>query len=325
MISDHGGNLDLAIKIYGGRRDDWIDLSTGINPNPYPFRNININELKDLPNNDDIQKLILISKSYLSTNGAVSLIPGAQAAINILPILFKNTNISILEPTYNEYKNVFFNICRDVKSVYNLEDLAGSEVAILCNPNNPTGKIYSKKELIKISKSVDILIIDESFIDLFPNNSLCNQVNSKTENILILRSFGKFFGLAGLRLGFTITGEKLNEKIQKLMGPWPVSNAAIAIGSEALLDSSWINNTIIKLKEDSYFLERLSSKIGWVDIGGTYLFKLFKTCDAKIIQHKLAKQKVWSRRFSYSKEWIRLGIPNNKHFLKLEKIFNILS
>ena len=84
MILDHGGNLDLAIKIYGGRRDDWIDLSTGINPNPYPFRNININELKDLPNNDDIQKLILISKSYLSTNGAVSLIPGAQAAIRAL-------------------------------------------------------------------------------------------------------------------------------------------------------------------------------------------------------------------------------------------------
>ena len=324
MIYEHGGDLDTAIKQYGGKKEQWIDLSTGINPNSYPHGDINIKEFRKLPSRTDTLKLNNIAKISFQTNASVSSLMGAQTAINILPILFPIGNITILEPTYNEYKKVFSYFSRNIKTVRTLQELKKSQIAILCNPNNPDGMLYSSEDLIELSKSVQVLVVDESFIDQYPGNSLSTKINNHTNNILILRSFGKFFGLAGLRLGFTITGKKLDKKIKNLIGPWPISSITSIIASKALCDNVWKDNTIINLKENSRLIDNLTSKLKWEVVGGTSLFRLYKTPNAFIAQDKLAKLKVWTRRFSYSTNWIRLGIPSKKELDNLEIIFKNL-
>ena len=323
MIREHGGDIDNAIKKYGGNKDDWIDLSTGINPNHYPYKLINIRELQNLPYKNDIDNLNKLAKKYFQTTACVRAVSGAQGGINILPFLFPNKTVSILSPTYNEYQNVFSNSLKKIINVKNLSELKKSQIAIICNPNNPDGKLYSNDNLLKISKSVEYLIIDESFIDQYPRKSLSHKLDDQT-NILILRSFGKFFGLAGIRLGFLISNKEIDKKIQFLIGNWPISNVAINVASKALIDHVWIMNTISFLKEGSYFLDCLASEINWKVVGGTNLYRLYETPNADDAQNKLANFKIWSRRFSYSKKWIRLGIPRKKDFKKVSEIFKKL-
>ena len=323
MIREHGGDIDNAIKKYGGNKDDWIDLSTGINPNHYPYKLINIRELQNLPYKNDIDNLNKLAKKYFQTTACVRAVSGAQGGINILPFLFPNKTVSILSPTYNEYQNVFSNSLKKIINVKNLSELKKSQIAIICNPNNPDGKLYSNDNLLKISKSVEYLIIDESFIDQYPRKSLSHKLDDQT-NILILRSFGKFFGLAGIRLGFLISNKEIDKKIQFLIGNWPISNVAINVASKALIDHVWIMNTISFLKEGSYFLDCLASEINWKVVGGTNLYRLYETPNAHDAQNKLANFKIWSRRFSYSKKWIRLGIPRKKDFKKVSEIFKKL-
>ena len=323
MIREHGGDIDNAIKKYGGNKDDWIDLSTGINPNHYPYKLINIRELQNLPYKNDIDNLNKLAKKYFQTTACVRAVSGAQGGINILPFLFPNKTVSILSPTYNEYQNVFSNSLKKIINVKNLSELKKSQIAIICNPNNPDGKLYSNDDLLKISKSLEYLIIDESFMDQYPRKSLSHKLDDQT-NILILRSFGKFFGLAGIRLGFLISNKEIDKKIQFLIGNWPISNVAINVASKALIDHVWIMNTISFLKEGSYFLDCLASEINWKVVGGTNLYRLYETPNAHDAQNKLANFKIWSRRFSYSKKWIRLGIPRKKDFKKVSEIFKKL-
>ena len=323
MISEHGGDIDKAIKKYGGKKGNWIDLSTGINPNHYPYKLINIRELQNLPYKKDLDNLNKLAKKYFQTTACVTAVSGAQGGINILPFLFPNKTVSILSPTYNEYQNVFSNSLKKIINVKNLSELKKSQIAIICNPNNPDGKLYSNEDLLKISKNVEYLIIDESFMDQYPGKSLSHKLDDQT-NILILRSFGKFFGLAGIRLGFLISNKEIDKKIQLLVGTWPISNVAINVASKALIDDVWIMNTISFLKEGSYFLDCLASEISWKVVGGTNLYRLYETPSADDAQNKLANFKIWSRRFTYSKKWIRLGIPRKKDFKKVSEIFKKL-
>ena len=323
MISKHGGDIDNAIKKYGGNKDSWIDLSTGINPHYYPYTIINAHQLKNLPCKNDIDNLNKLAKKYFQTSANVTAVSGAQAGINILPFLLPNKTVSILSPTYNEYQNVFSNNLTKISNVENLSELKNSQIAIVCNPNNPDGKLYSNEDLLEISKNVEYLIIDESYIDQYPEKSLSKKIDDQS-NIIIIRSFGKFFGLAGIRLGFLISNKELNKKIEFLIGTWPISNIAINIANKALKDDIWIMNTISFLKEGSYFLDCLASEVSWKVVGGTNLYRLYETPNAEHAQYKLANFRIWSRRFIYSKKWIRLGIPRKQDFKKLCEIFKNL-
>ena len=324
MKTEHGGDLDKAINYYGGIKEDWIDLSTGINPNSYPFKDIKVNNLRNLPVNTDIEKLNQVAKTYFETELTVSALNGAQTAINILPFLLPNKNVCILEPTYNEYRRVFSCFSKEIKSVKKLKELKNAQIAIICNPNNPDGTLYSCNDLIEISKNVETLIVDESFIDQYPDASLSKKIKNDADNIIILRSFGKFFGLAGLRLGFIICGKKTNIKIRNLIGPWPVSSIACEIAMKALSDNVWIENTIKELEANAKLLDQLTHNLNWKLVGGTNLYRLYKTPSAKKIQTLLATQKIWSRTFSYSKYWLRLGLPLKMDYFKVEKIFKSL-
>ncbi len=323
-MTNHGGDIDRAISIYGGKEEDWIDLSTGINPEIYPIPKFSKSDWRNLPTLTEIRKLESIIKFEYNTFSHVSLTPGSQIAINLLPGLLKKKEVTILEPTYGDYLKSFVNAQFKVRSSKTFKELFNAKIVVIVNPNNPDGRSYHINDLLLLSKKVDMLILDESFIETPKKLSIISQINENTNNIIVIKSFGKLFGLAGLRLGFVFSGKNLISRFNKVLSSWPVSNISIKIASRAVKDREWIKNTQIKLKKRAKALDNIVESVNFKVIGGTNLFRLYHTPDAILAQSFLAKKLIWSRIFYYSKKWLRLGIPNEKQLKEIKKRFNSL-
>jgi len=315
-MRDHGGNLDWAIKRWGGAADDWIDLSTGINPVAYPVPKISPHALSALPTDTDLAGLCDAARAAYGTSAKVLPVAGATAAIQMIPQVVTVGVARILGPTYNEHAASFALAGWQVEEVAALGALAGAEAAVVVNPNNPDGQKWQPEVLRDLAKAVGVLVVDESFVDPEDGWSLVGKI---PDNVLILRSFGKFYGLAGVRLGFVLGQAALLEKLAVSAGPWPVSGAAIEIGRVALADGAWRAQTMSRLAEDAARLDSLAASTGWTLVGGTTLFRLYDVGDAAIVQDVLAEGQVWSRVFPYSSSWLRLGLPGPKNWDRLEQ------
>jgi cobalamin biosynthesis protein CobC len=309
-MPEHGGNLDQALQRFGGDARDWIDLSTGINRKPYPVGKLPETVWSALPSKSALESLHQAAQRAYGTTAPILATSGAQAAIQWLPRLASRGMARILSPTYNEYAAVFSAASWEVAETSGLEGLAGADVAILANPNNPDGKRYEPKQLLELLPEVGRLVVDESFADAVPECSLAPDAGRRGP--LILRSFGKFFGLAGLRLGFVIGSEVDIAALSAIAGPWPVSGPAIAIGEHALSNREWVEATSVRLARDCLRLDADVARLGWPLVGGTPLFRLYETGDASRAQEKLAHEKIWSRIFPYHRGWLRLGLPGNE-------------
>jgi cobalamin biosynthesis protein CobC len=309
-MPEHGGNLDIALQRFGGRAQDWIDLSTGINRKPYPVGDLAPACWNALPSTSALNALHVAAQKAYGTEAQVLATNGAQGAIQFLPHLCSRGRAWILGPTYNEYAAVFSSAGWQVTEASDLEALAGADIAVLANPNNPDGKRYPPKQLIELLPKVGRLVVDESFADAIPELSLASHAGR--QGLLILRSFGKFFGLAGLRLGFVIGAEADIAALSAMAGPWPVSGPAIAIGARALLDSAWAEATRARLMRDSPRLDAEVSALGWSLLGGTPLFRLYDTGDARAAQERLGHARIWSRVFEGRAGWLRLGLPGEE-------------
>jgi cobalamin biosynthesis protein CobC len=309
-MPDHGGNLDEAVRRFGGNAQDWIDLSTGINRRPYPLGEISAHCWSALPSRSALNALHHAAQQAYGTDAPVLAMSGAQAAIQMLPYLSSRGQARILGPTYSEYAAVFSAAGWDVSEVCDLEELAGAELAVVVNPNNPDGRPHEKGKLLALLPRVGKLVVDESFADAVPGLSLASQAGRP--GLLIIRSFGKFYGLAGLRLGFVIGGEADIAALAAMAGPWSVSGAAIEIGSRALLDRAWAEATFARLTRDASRLDAAVTPFGWSLIGGTPLFRLYETGDARVAQEKLARARIWSRVFERRGGWLRLGLPGEE-------------
>jgi len=306
-MREHGGNLDLAQQRFGGRAEDWIDLSTGINRLPYPVGDISPHYWRSLPLRFQIESLHQAAQQAYRTTAPVVAMAGAQAAIQMLPYVIKGSGARILGPTYNEYASVLAAAEWDVEEVSELDALAGADLAIVVNPNNPDGRSHTRKDLLALLPRVGRLVVDESFADAVPELSLASDAGQP--GLLILRSFGKFYGLAGLRLGFAIGHELDIIELARVCGPWPVSGAAISIGCRALRDEAWAKATSARLVRDCARLDEMVQGQGWRLIGGAPLFRLYETPDARAAQDKLARGHIWSRVFADNPTWLRLGLP----------------
>ncbi|WP_426413034.1 threonine-phosphate decarboxylase CobD [Bradyrhizobium ganzhouense] len=306
-MREHGGNLDLAQQHFGGRVEDWIDLSTGINRLPYPVGEIPAHHWQALPSRSEIESLHQAAQHAYGTSAPIVAMGGAQAAIQLLPQLATRGRARILAPTYNEYAPVLSAAGWEVEEVRALDALAGANLAIVVNPNNPDGRRYAPKDLLAVLPRVGHLVIDESFVDSVSELSLASEAGRT--GLLILRSFGKFYGLAGLRLGFAIGHADDIGKLAAASGPWPVSGAAIAIGWRALRDDTWAKATSARLVRDCARLDDMVQSQGWRLVGGAPLFRLYETPDALAAQEKLARGQIWSRVFAQVPTWLRLGLP----------------
>ncbi|AMA57377.1 threonine-phosphate decarboxylase CobD [Bradyrhizobium sp. CCGE-LA001] len=309
-MREHGGNLDLAQQRFGGRAEDWIDLSTGINRAPYPVGEVSSRAWTALPSRAEIEALHQAARHAYRTSAPIVAMGGAQGAIQLLPQLASPGRARILAPTYNEYAGVLSAAGWEVEEVREPDALAGADLAIIVNPNNPDGRSSAPQDLLALLPRVGRLVVDESFADALPQLSLAPQADRP--GLLILRSFGKFYGLAGLRLGFAIGNVADIGKLAALSGPWPVSGAAIAIGSRALRDDAWAEATSARLVRDCGRLDEMARGKGWTLVGGAPLFRLYETPDALVAQEKLARGQIWSRVFAQNPTWLRLGLPGSE-------------
>ena len=314
---DHGGNMDAAMAEFGGTLAEWLDLSTGINPTPYPVPELSHEAWAALPTRGNISALEAVAKSTYACPTRCLPTAGAQAGIQMLPRVLTVGKARVIAPTYNEHAASLRSSGWEVTEVDDFSGLEGADLAVVVNPNNPNGNCYSPSELLQLSKRVGFLLVDESFADPHPELSIAPYL-SEVSNVAVLRSFGKFYGLAGVRLGFVLGPDDLIAKMQELCGPWPISGAAIEIGKKALADTDWQRATTQRLEADQKRLDALCEEAGWATLGGTTLFRLYETSNAQKAQIHLAKHKVWSRIFPYSSTWIRLGLPPENRWDQLK-------
>ena len=311
-MRDHGGNLDAARGRYG--EGEWIDLSTGINRVPYPLPAIPAAAWQALPDRAAMAGLIRAAQAAYATEAAVLPVAGAQAAIQMIPRAFPVGLARVLGPTYNEHAAGLRAAGWRVEEVGELSALAGSDLAVVVNPNNPDGSCHAPEALRCLAGQVGRLVVDESFADPVPELSLA----SAPGRALVLRSFGKFYGLAGVRLGFVLGEEAAIAALAALAGPWPVSGPAIAIGCAALADRDWAAASVARLQDDARRLDGLAARAGWRLVGGGHLFRLYDTPDAAAAQELLARHHIWSRIFPWHRRWLRLGLPAPGEWARVE-------
>jgi cobalamin biosynthetic protein CobC len=302
---DHGGGLDAARARFGGARADWLDLSTGINPVPYPLGEIPAESWAALPDRGATEALVAAARRVwaIPDAAAVLAVPGASAAIAALPAILPRGSVAIPGPTYNEHEAAFRAAGWGVGQ--------GEDAMVVVHPNNPDGRLWRAADL-----PLALTVIDESFCDVMPEASLIGQ--SARPGRIVLKSFGKFWGLAGLRLGFAIGDPSIIAALAERLGPWPVSGPALEIGARALADTGWAADTRARLTRDAARLDAIMTARGaWIE-GGTPLFRLYRVDDALAWQQRLARAHVWSRVFPYSSGWLRLGLPAPDRFAQFE-------
>lgn len=309
-MRDHGGNLDSAIARFGGRAEAWIDLSTGINRVPYPLPPLPAEAWTALPTKGAMAELAAAASKAYRTEAAILPVAGAQAAIQMIPRLTAPGRARVLGPTYNEHAAALSAAGWQVDEVRDLGDLSGADLAVVVNPNNPDGRRWPPAALLELAGKVGRLVVDESFADPVPELSVAPAAGQG--GLFVLRSFGKFYGLAGLRLGFILGAAGDIVALSEMAGPWPVSGAAIAVGRQALADDRWAQETTARLRAEAARLDGQAAAAGWTCIGGTALFRLYDTGDAAAAQARLARARIWSRIFPYAQGWLRLGLPGGE-------------
>jgi cobalamin biosynthetic protein CobC len=305
---DHGGNLDEAMRRHGGAAARWIDLSTGINPLPYPVPEMSARAFTALPTQSQMDALRGAAATCYGTRAHVTPMAGAQAAIQAVPHLVQRGVARVLTPTYNEHAAALRACGWTVEEVGTLDALEGARCAVVVNPNNPDGARHDPARLMALTGQVGLLVVDESFADPEPALSLAPMLQDAPERVIVLRSFGKFYGLAGLRIGFALSGATLAARLADLAGPWPVSGPAIEVARRALVDRAWYDETCARLARDAAQLDALAEGAGWSLVGGTPLFRTYATPDAPAARAHLARHRIWSRVFPWSRHWLRLGL-----------------
>ena len=301
----HGGDLGEASRRFPAAPRPWIDLSTGINPQPYPVPPLPDMAWSRLPSRAMEEELeeAAAARYGVADPRTIVAAPGTQAMIQLLPRLVPKSRVAILGPTYQEHQLCWARHGHEVRVVRTLED---SDVVVVVNPNNPTGRLIPPADLAAIK---GLLIVDESFIDFLPREM--SLAGDRPERAVVLRSVGKTYGLAGLRLGFAIASRAFAARLREELGPWAVSGPALTIGRRALRDGAWLSATRERLVADTARLDGMLRHAGFEVMGGTLLFRLARHPSAGIFVQRLGQQGIHVRAFPTAPEQLRFGLPGN--------------
>jgi cobalamin biosynthesis protein CobC len=316
----HGGDLSGLRAAAGAYEGTWLDLSTGINPLAYPLPQLPADAWTRLPAADDLSALLAAARQAYGAPAEAGLVavPGTQAAIQLLPRLFGRSGglgarVTILGPTYAEHAHVWRAAGHAVTELDGVPgSLNGTDVLLAVNPNNPDGRALGPQLLrrwqAELSARGGWLILDEAFADVVPDVSLA--CDAGTPGLVILRSFGKVFGLAGLRLGFVLGPAAVTDAIRAAQGPWAVSGPALQIGTAALSDTEWQATMRIELRSRAQRFDQGMRDRGIHVLGGTPLFRLARlNDDASGLARALHGQGIHTRIFERQLGWIRFGLP----------------
>jgi cobalamin biosynthesis protein CobC len=313
----HGGALEVAKRLAPGAPEPWIDLSTGINPHAYPLPDLEPEAWLRLPESGALAKLEAAAAQRYGVDPTFTVAgPGSQALIQALSRILPHRAIGALGPTYSGFASAFAAAGARMIEAERLEELDGFDVAIVVNPNNPDGQITPRSALLdlhaRLARRGGVLIIDEAFADL---GAECESLAPAlpASGVVVLRSFGKAYGLAGLRLGFALASPDLVASLRAALGPWPVSGPAIAIGIRALADWGWLEAMRARLRSDAARLDALLQGTGWRIIGGTSLFRLAARADARAAFGQLRATGILARPFADAADRLRFGIPGDEN------------
>lgn len=319
---EHGGDLSDAMKRHGGSLAEWLDLSTGINPFSWPLPVTLPGVLwQRLPSRKDFEILIAAAREAyrVPVGTAIIAAPGTQTLIQWLPHLAAPGAVAVIGPTYDEHARSWARSGREVLQIEMACPVPKTvRHVVLVNPNNPDGGVTHRTALEQIGAELvrrgGWLIVDESFADVDPDiwaAHLCAHLP-----VVVLRSFGKFFGLAGLRLGFAISPPAIAQRLAEALGPWAVSGPALAIGHAALSDLNWATKMRERLRIQATLLDSVLTAFGLDVVGGTPLYRLASHPEAKELHDALAKQHIWTRRFTWNSDLLRFGLPPDEAGLK---------
>ncbi len=309
---EHGGRLRVAAQRFNLPLADWLDLSTGINPIAYPVSPIAPTCWQRLPEEND--GLESAAAAYYGNERLLAL-PGSQAAIQWLPALFPPAAIACLTPIYAEHPHAWARAGHKVRRLQNATLAralaAATPNVLLCNPNNPTAGVFSRTALLNAAEQLrrrgGWLIVDEAFGDCDPDNCVAPFAGSAdAPNLIVLRSLGKFFGLAGARVGFVFGAAGILERLHEALGPWPVSGPARAVAQQALTDRNWQQATRRRLPLVAERLRTLLAPFG--SVCAASLFVTLATPVVTPLYEHLARRAILTRSFT-DDGLLRFGLP----------------
>jgi cobalamin biosynthesis protein CobC len=299
--------------MFPGAPEPLIDLSTGINPIAYPLPSLSPDLFVRLPEPGDLDRLCQVAAQAYAAPSVTHVVaaPGAQMLLPLVAALVARGRAAVLGPTYSEHVRAAALAGHTVVESSDAARLADADLAVVVNPNNPDGRVVAGETLCSLARALayrsGLLVVDEAFMDMGPPGaSLAGRVG---EGLLVLRSFGKFFGLAGLRLGFAICEPEAAARLRAQLGPWPVAGPAIAIGTRALADTAWIETTRRAVTVAAERLDRLLRDAGLEIVGGTALYRLVRTSRAGFAFEHLGRAGIVVRRFADAPTWLRFGLP----------------
>jgi len=322
----HGGNLREAARRYGIALGDWLDLSTGINPRAYPVPPVPIDAWRRLP--EDADGLAELAAHHYGAPGALP-VAGSQAAIRALPGLLRRGVAAIAPLTYSEYRPAFERaghrtVTLDVASADLKNDI---DHVIVANPNNPTAERIPRDVLLQwheqLARRGGTLIVDEAFADAYGDAAMSMASESGREGLVVLRSVGKFYGLAGIRAGFVLAATPLRDALSEALGAWTVSGPARHAVQAAFNDLAWQAETRATLTRDSARLAALVRNQGF-DPCATPLYVWFETGKAAALQNALATRGIWTRLFEHgASPSLRIGLTGSEEeWARFEEAFN---
>ena len=307
---EHGGRLRRAAEAYGIPLADWLDLSTGINPQGYPVPPVPADAWLRLPEDDD--GLEAAAANYY---GSAHLLPvaGSQPAIQLLPAVLRGARVSLLAPCYAEHAHAW----RERRAVAVGADaieaaVARSDIVVLVQPNNPTGVHFGRERLLewhtRLARRGGWLVVDEAFIDTTPAQSLVPLAGA--DGLVVLRSVGKFFGLAGARVGFVFAPGSVRAALAERLGPWTLAGPARWAARHALADRAWQTQARAALLTAGERLQALLETHG-LPACGPALFKLVATPDAARLHAAFARRGILLRLFE-TPQAVRFGLPSDE-------------
>jgi len=312
-VLEHGGKLLRAAQHYGIPLTDWLDLSTGINPEVYPVRAIDPACWNRLPEDDD--GLEAAAAAYYG-NDRLLVLPGSQAGIQALPATFRPLVIACVSPLYEEHPQAWERAGHKLRRLPNLaRALAASTPNILlCNPCNPTAMLRPRAELLdaaaQLQRRGGWLIVDEAFADPEPENGIAALAGSdEAPNLIVLRSLGKFFGLAGARVGFVFGAADKLDRLREMLGPWPVAHPSRAVARQALEDFDWQAATRERLAASSQRLADLLAPLG--EVARTALFCTLKSKQIAELAEHFSLRAILTRQFD-THGLVRFGLPGSE-------------
>lgn len=305
----HGGGLHAARARFGNAQEPWIDLSTGINPHPWPVPE-QIHDWARLPDEHDLHALEAAAAAYFGVDPVhLCAVPGTEIGLRLAGSLITPPAFHLV-PGYRTHSEMLEQGTPVIAG--RLADADGATL-ILANPGNPDGLIRDRAALLDLLAQrgrEGWLLVDEAFADGDPAITVASEV-AEERRLLVFRSFGKFFGLAGVRLGFVIGPRRFLARLRRRLGAWPLSAPAIAIGTAAYRDHAWIEAMRPRLIREAATLDSALAAAGFRPSGACPLFRLIETDDAHGLFERLAQNAILTRPFADNPRWLRLGLPGD--------------